>query len=413
MFIKGSTEKSNLPKSRAYKPGSRLSIYPVTSLLAPKQHAFLIEQLAKLSGLSSEQHDLLYKQFIFNFVEFVQVLPTKIDDALGSLMNEGLVRGINALHAMVSSHESIALLERYAVFTAAVLLDIANVVTNQKVFITDEEGRFVEEWRPFEGPLTKVPHAEFYKLMPLASNYLRSAYSITTILARQLLPKEGFSWLTSDLGVFTDWLEALQGEDSGGVGRFVRAIQLSKRPGVEEWVSGLPAVNVTQAESPATVHADAFFAWLKEGLAKKQIKVNTADAGVHVTPGGVFIEKAGVFKQFVDLYVVPVNLFSVFQQFGNLFGLTKLSGTDYRIAQLFSDYPDASQSKYSASFTGVLPSRPNQIREGVLIADPNLVFTHGEIPSPTPYLKPAATTTQSQNLPLINLKKGSTTPSPS
>ena len=120
---------------------------------------------------------------------------------------------------------------------------------------------------------------------------------------------------------------------------------------------------------------------------------------VHVTTAGVFVEKAGIFKQYVDLYDVPINMFSVFQQFGNLFGLTKLSGIDYRMEQLFSEYPDFAHHKASMGFGGPLTSRANQMREGVMISDPNLIFTHGDIPTPTAYLKTTPHHQQAQNLP--------------
>ncbi len=398
MFVKSSNDKSNTLKTQSYKPGMCVPVFPADALLSHKQHQFLLEQLGNLCRLPGDSYDELYKSFIHRFVEFVQVIPTQTDEPLCSLMNEGLMRGANALHRYLSNHKEAPAIERYAVFTAAVLQDAAAVALNQKIFIVDEEGVFIKHWQPFEGPLTKDPEAKQYKIMPLASTYQRSAHSITPILARQILPPAGFLWLASDTRLFADWLDALRGEDAGGAGRFNHLIQLVKHGG-EGLVSLLPVVNVNMGESPATIHGDAFFTWLKEGLATKQIKVNTSDAGVHVTPQGVFIEKAGVFKQFVDLYVVPVNMFSVYQQVGNLFGLTKLSGVDYRFDQLFSEYPEFSQGKFKVGFTRPMGSHSNQIREGILIADPNLVFTNGEIPAATPYLKPLPNTQRLQNIP--------------
>ena len=71
---------------------------------------------------------------------------------------------------------------------------------------------------------------------------------------------------------------------------------------------------VNLQESLATAYADAFWEWLTKGLVTQQIKINTSDAGVHVIPEGVFLEKGGIFKQYIDLYVnVPVNLFTIYQ----------------------------------------------------------------------------------------------------
>lgn len=379
----------------------RVPIFQAHSLLANKQHQFLLDQLRELSQLDSTLYEALYQNFIHGFVEFVQVLPRHMDEPLCSLMNDSLLRGINALNQFVLAHKQATALERYALFTAAVLVDVANVVTHQKIFITDAQGAFIKQWEPFDGPMTQDATNECYKIMPLSSYYLRHTHDITLLLARQLLPEKGFLWLSSDLKILMDWLDALRGDEGTGTGRFTRVVQLFMHHRGEVLINALPAVSVILGESPATTHADAFFTWLKEGLATHQIKVNTPEAGVHVTTEGVFLEKNGIFKQFVDLYNVPVNMFSVYQQFGNLFGLTKLSGADYRTEQLFSEYPDFAQNKNKTSVEGLLYARPKQIREGVVIADPSLIFMSGEIPSPTPFLKSLPANQKPQNLPQI------------
>lgn len=400
MFIKSTTDKNKILKTQTYKPGMRLPVFNAHALLANRQHQFLIERLSELSLLNVEQHEELYTVFIHRFAEFVQVLPKKVDESLCGLMNEGLMRGINVLHQFLTTHADTTPLERYAIFTAAVLMDVAAVMTNQKIFITDEEGNFVRHWEPFMGALTEDSEAEYYKMMPLGTYYQRNSQAITALIAQQVLPRKGFLWLASDAKIFADWLDALLANEGEGTGRFTHTVQLFKHNALEGLISSLPAVNVVQEESPATTHADAFMAWLKEGLTTKQIKVNTSDAGVHVTAQGVFLDKPAIFKQFIDLYNVPVNMFSVFQQFGNLFGLTKLSGADYRIAQLFSEYPDTA-NKFKVGFTAPLASHQKTIREGVMISDPHLVFMH-EVPEITPHLKPMANEKPPQKLPPIS-----------
>lgn len=404
MFIKNRTDKIKSFKVQTYKSGMRIPVFSIVSLLADKHHQFFLQKLSELSNLPCELYELLYKPFIQSFVEFVQVLPTQNNTPLCGLMNEGLVRGINLLNQLTLDHSDATQLERYAVFSAAVLKDVANVIVNQKIFITDEEGATIKEWQPFEGSLEEDKVAEYYKIMPLSPIYQRISHSITPLLARQLLPEKGFTWITSDARIFADWLDGLRGDDAEGVGRITHTIQLYKHDKIEGLVESLPAIDVVMEESPATTYGDGFFTWLKKGIENSQINVNTPDAGVHVTQQGVFIEKGAIFKQYVDLHVdVPVNMFSVYQQFGNLFGLTKLSGVDYRIEQLFSEYPSFEQNKHKAGFSGPLGARANQIREGVMIADPSLIFMNGEVPSPTPYLKTLSTARHPQNIPKITL----------
>lgn len=401
MFTIRSTDKTKTFKAQTYKPGARIPVFAAASLLANKHHQFLLQRLSEICKLSRKLYELLYEGFTQRFVEFVQVLPTQNNDPLCGLMNDGLMRGINSLDHLLRDHNDAPPLERYAVFTAAVLKNVANVVVNQKIFITDEQGATIKEWRPFSGSLAEDDEAEYYKIIPLSLMYQRVSHAITPLLARQLLPEKGFSWLTSDMRIFVDWLDALRGDDGEGGGRIVHTVQLYRHGGIETSIDSLPAVNFNLEESPATHYADSFFAWLKEALANGQIKVNTADAGVHVTQQGVFIE-IGAFKQFIDLHVnVPVNMFAVYQQFGNLFGLTKLSGIDYRVEQLFSEYPDFAQNKNKGNFVSPLSVRTHQIRDGVMIRDAGLIFMNGEAPAVTPYLKSLPAAQRAQNLPKI------------
>lgn len=381
-----------------YKPGMLIPVYPSSVLLESKRHQFLLEHVLKLSHLTTSQYNFFYEGLVKQFVDFVQVLPINLEEPLGSLMNQGLLRGVNSLDHYIKKNFQATALERYAVFSAALLLDVVKVVVNQKIFITDEEGNFVKQWNPFEGSLTGIK-AEFYKIMPLSSACQRNCFSITPILAHQLLSKEGFLWLSSNRLVFSYWLEALGGEDIDGAGTFSNSIQLFKY-GTHGLFEALPNIPVQFHESPATAHADAFLRWLQEGLKTKKIKVNKPEAGIYVIRDGVFLEKAGIFKQYIDLHVnTPVNLFTVYQQFGNLFGLTKLSGSDYRFEQLFS----SDFSKNKIRFVSPVGTRDNSIREGVLISDPNLIFTC-DIPLATPYLKVLTDNNSPETIPMVSPK---------
>ena len=409
-MFKNTTDKGRLVKFQVYKPGFRLPVFPSSSLLVGTRHQFFLRQLEELSALSPELFDALYRSFIYRFVEFVQVLPVQTNGPLGELMNEGLVRGFNSLHQLILRHADISPLERYAVFTAATLLNVANVVVNQKIFVTDEEGSTTRIWQPFEGSLLEGKKADYYKIIPLSSAYQRMNVAITPLLARQLLPESGFLWIAEDLRIFADWLDALRGDAAQG-GRLVHVIQWVKEHLLETGLplDSLPLVTVPMEESPATAYGDSFFAWLKEGIASGEIKVNTPDAGVHVTKRGVFIERGAAFKQYIDLHVnVPVNMFSVYQQFGNLFGLAKLSGSDHRFEQLFSETPDFGSSKFKSGLSSPLSARGGQVREGIVISDPSLIFMKGETPSVTKYLKSLPSAEQPERLP--NIKSLSESP---
>ena len=104
-----------------------------------------------------------------------------------------------------------------------------------------------------------------------------------------------------------------------------------------------------------------------------------------------------------EMYYLLIYLQSINQQFGNLFGLTKLSGVDYRFGQLFSKYPNFAKNKFLISFVSPTVSHMNSMREEVPIVDPNLIFTREEIPSPTPYSKLAPNVDRPVNVPVITM----------
>ncbi len=60
---------------------------------------------------------------------------------------------------------------------------------------------------------------EYYKIYPYNTTAYDSLnHEAAALLARQMMPQEGFLWLSSDLELFIDWLGALRGE-RGSEGR--------------------------------------------------------------------------------------------------------------------------------------------------------------------------------------------------
>lgn len=391
-------------KSQVYKSGHILPVLTAEELLNAGRHQALIEQIKDFSQLPNEHFDTLYKIAIKNFAEFVQVIPNQVNAALNGLLNQGIARAVLTLQTFLANQgKALDPLSNYATFTAALFLDVSKVVINQKIVIVDEEGNYINDWRPFEGSM--IGCGQFYKMYPIAQAYLRLQDAITPLLARQLLPKQGFLWIASDPRIFANWLDILRGDDSQG-GRMGRALSYVKREDIINLEDALPQSAVSMLESEVTKHGEAFYSWLKNSLENDQIKVNTTDAGVHVVKEGVFIERK-LFKQFADVYNVPVNMNVVFSQFGNLMGIIKKGGTDYTFDQFFSQFPEAKEGG-GVTFTGALGQRPAGLREGMLLSDPNIIFVNVQIPATTSLLKAVqtASTERRHHLPTIQDKSG-------
>src|SRR3990167_408601 len=316
-------------KKQWYRIGQNLPIMSATALLSDKIYTYCMDQLKQMAGLPQEHFDFFYQSFIYRFAEFVQVIPEARNEVLGSLLTNGLLRGLNTLHLFVNTLSGSTPLERYALFTACVLRDIHLVLTNQKIFITDQEGATLNVWQPFCGPMTEDATGQGYKIIPLSSAYQRIGRSLRPVLARQVIGENGYLWIASDIRLLAEWLEALNEEDEEGSGRLVNVIRRYRRDG-GGLIDDLPIAVVDILDATATEYADLFYQWLIDGINDGSIKVNGSDAHVHITHCGVFIEFPAIFKTFSDLYNVPVNHFVVFTQLGNLFGIARKGGHDYQ-----------------------------------------------------------------------------------
>ena len=90
---------------------------------------------------------------------------------------------------------------------------IGKVTVDLHVELYDRSHRHLKEWSPLEGNM--VTSGANYKYdfdNPFPDDFRNRA---TILLARQLMPEEGFRWIASDKDLFAIWL-ALLDEDHRG-----------------------------------------------------------------------------------------------------------------------------------------------------------------------------------------------------
>lgn len=389
MFVSGSMHRSSISGRKPYLPGQVLPVLPVAELLLTSRHQGILRQFKDLSRLSPEEYERLYLPVLHQFAEFVQLLPMENEGPLSGLLNVSLATALAVFKSyVVEFTDDFDPLIAYAVFTAGLLRHVAKVIINQKVVLCTEEGEYVADWLPFSGSM--VGRGEFYKLYPLAPIYQRLEDSITPALARQLLPEAGFLWITSDLQVYADWLDALCGRDGQG-GRVSRALSLLRREDIYNISSTLDPIEVPLKHALATELGEAFFVWLKEGIEAGTIPINTTEAGVHLVADMVFLEHNKVFHQFAQMMDVPVSINVVITQFGNMFGIAQKGGADFMNAQFFSKQGGGA-GHHALAFSSPLGKQQSALRTGMLLADPSMVFMNAQIPATTPLLKSMQTT---------------------
>jgi hypothetical protein len=377
------------PSAQHYKPGHAICVKTADELLKNRHHQQILAQIRELSLLDEPYYTACYDNLIRRFVEYVQLLPAKVKGPLSGLLNESLFNAFYNLKELVAEKKDQAdPLFRYAVFSAGLLRRSAFVVERFKVTITNEEGVYIQDWNAFDGTMCELG-ATYYKLFPMGLLLTGNHQALTGMIVRLLMPKEGFDWIAGDLELFHEWLTTLEIETHVD-GRVGKALSYIRR---DEGLlfQALPEVVAEMVETPYSTHGEAFYSWLRRGLQDGSIKVNSVDAFIHRVNNGLFVEYPGLIREFVTkVYAVPVNFNVVFEQFGNMFGLVKLSGQDYRNRQFFSDYPEMTALHPGiAKNTGIMSRPVSSIRQGMVIENIGLIYPEGNTPAVSKHLRAA------------------------
>lgn len=346
-------------ETKVYQIDQIIPVLPGARLLAGSRLQTLLQEVQQLSALPEDHFKALYQSAINNYAEFVQVIPDEPQGALSGLLNLGLSRGLLALRNFVEEADSKSdadPLITYAVFTAGLFFDAAKAISQQRIVICDVRGHYRQDWNPYRGSMP-AQAVEFYEMYP----YNTTVYSAlnreaAALLARQMMPPEGFAWLASDLELFIDWLDALLGEQGEGGRRIKRLLGLIRNEDLLALMHSLhqvPIEVVTLQEIPLI---DQFYLWLREGLSNGSIAINTNEAQVHLLDNGTLYLHNEIFKIFLEKVRVPGNMNQLSNEFSEKFGLNTQAIRE--------------KALYGAFLTKSVDQKTLQVQKGMLTAAP-------------------------------------------
>jgi len=406
-------------------------------LLSEHSYQRMLELIRNSEQLSHHEFETYYKPLIEHFAEFVQVIPWREDEGLGGLLARGLESGYKVLQAINQSEQRYSRRFKFAAFSDALLHFLDVLVLNFRIMIHDATGRYIKRWQPLSGAMEP---GTYYKIRPYSTT-IRSNGTLRTLLARSVMPQHSFLFLAEELELLTAWL-ALMDEDregSGGLMFLLRPIwaRTSEAPKM------LNAVKTEARETPATQEGERFWQWLKQSVQKGELTVNQKESLVHRVDEGVFLIYPQVFQEYARVFSRSIDEIVLYKQCNHL-GLTKLSGYDYKFQQYFSTYPEvggmtyseeggkepvyehmvpkevlqdheqaqkqkqstSGQNKYSSQMTmaqnflaSLRQNKPphlhqsgqpsqGQLKQGLIITDPGLVFNANQQPAPNQYFRP-------------------------
>ncbi len=232
------TNKSSPPPESEQKKSpfqhQRLPIEPAKTLLEIPSRQTLIKNWPTRMSFSEENYANHCQPLLDNFVEFTQQLPETLTSYYahtGGLIDHALERTDTALtlvrgYFLPDGSESSPLTEPqtlwiYAVFSASILRGIGKIITEFRIDICNQHGQVSQQWQPYNGSMLSLDsHYQYHFLKPQPDAFKRRN---TLLLARQLMPAEGFRWITSNSEVLRIW-QALLDEDDRSAGSFGHVI---------------------------------------------------------------------------------------------------------------------------------------------------------------------------------------------
>lgn len=370
-------DNKSASKDLAYSEKSLFPIVPANRLSSSIQYAKLLNDIENQVNISQKLYYSLYKDLINNFVEFVQMLPITNQGKLGGLLSDGLQRA----HYVLQKHGDEDKLNsswQYALFSAALLFNVAKVNEERTVIISDKDGCFIRKWSPHEGAMAN--NAKYYKIRHGGGVPAALSRRITPLIASKLMPDSGFKLIAEKPQVLTAWLAILNDEywDKSKYEPVLNRAYERLRNFTPQKNLFIP-VAIDAFGPEKTALGEEFVEWFKESLEKSDITVNKTDSKVHLISQGLLLEIPGIFQDFCSNSKLDIDWSTVIKQFSML-GFIPYDGKKYNIIQyeakktitnlsLFAIKKaanDEATNKKRMAVTGTYPNSTH-IKNGVLL----------------------------------------------
>ena len=398
---------------------NRVQRYPIltaSDLLRQEKFASglqTLEEQLRLPGPKQRYYDLCTKALL-NFADYIQSLPVTQDGYFshaGGALEQALDRCCLAtqkcrVYLLASDEEDNILTERqalwmYVIFTAALFHRLGHIILKLTVDVYNDRRQSVEVWQALLGKM----QGSHYSYTFSARNYGELNNEVTKMLAKTLLPTDGFAWIAQDKDVLKVWLDLLDEnwEQVGSLSGMIPQAQAEtilqyfeqlaqqhkpllgtptdkplidraptkfntdkdnagqKKTNAEKTRAYLNHNKENKAQQAAKLQqlGQEFLTWLQKGLANKTISMNRQKSPVQVIQAGVILAYPTLFNDFLAANPSYGNWQQVLQ------AVTQLGIT-------------ATNAQGDTAFR-VKIGEPNQqtIIRAVLIDNPHTIFPEG------------------------------------
>jgi hypothetical protein len=269
-------------------------------------------------------------------------------------------------------------------------MDVSKLITRQQIVITDKKGVFIKEWSPYLHTLGGS--ADFYRINEYVGGVVEIDESVPMLLAKQIMPAAGFSWIATNQRLLNKWLSSFAVDKGRQTRGLILTLQLVKEEMQRAKLAGecLEPISVERIMTPELEVAEDFLKWVRDSVENKALSVNQEDSMVHRVESGVLLVYPNLFQEFCSVYSRHILYVVLFTQFNHL-GLFKWSGWDFRFEQFFAEYPSVKGKRLNNMHEVATEEDLNlRIKQGeqfgLLIPEPKLIFK-GKAPELSPQVR--------------------------
>jgi len=196
-------------------------VYPVLSaeqLLNAKGRRKVVDEVRSQCGAPVEYFNALYKKLIDNYVELVQNLPLaknhrmcRLDrqlhlSSLALSLREPYVLAGHLLNRTTNTEKA---LWNYVVFSRLLVARLGELVRQYDVILCNEKGIFEKKWEPFVGSMNA--QGNHFKIRTIKEKTSTDDTQLNVLLAKQLMPADGYLWIASHPEALEQWILSLNG----------------------------------------------------------------------------------------------------------------------------------------------------------------------------------------------------------
>lgn len=309
-------EKAKKAKAVPIKPIKDLTaITTASQLLSSEKRQNLLAKITTLSALDPKKTKDLCLNLVHQLTDHCQSLPETFNSyyALpGGVIDYALNRtevALQLFHQFIMQSEDAELSEiqklwLYAMLSASLLKDIGKLQIDYNVTVFDAYGQRLKQWNPLiESLKTAGKHYQF-EFDADTEDKLSLRRRINLLLARQLMPLEGFNWIASNPKVLATWL-ALLSDDWQSAGTLGAILIRADAVAIQRYFNESMIQHVSRRSSrsirigtfidssPESILAKEqmlgveFIKWLTASLESGQFMINKAP--LLMVPGGLLL----------------------------------------------------------------------------------------------------------------------------